>query len=143
MNANANANNANASANNDKAAAKAAEKAAKKAARAAKKNEPLTFWAYWLRIAFWTLVFIAAITAIALGMHFGIAYLAALGLGEGLALALHYIVIIVGHIGAMAVGWNIGDIVGNLTVRRMKAKFIEGFSKTAEATDFGAAAAAA
>lgn len=129
-------NNASAKAND-----KAAKRAEKRAAKEAKRNAPLSFWGYWLRMAFWMLVLIAAVTAICLGMHFGLVYLAAIGLGETLTAVLSVFLAIVGHVAAFCVGWNIGSVFDHLTARRLRTKLAEEIAAR-RAPDAGLAAAA-
>lgn len=76
---------------------------------AVKQPTQFTSWGVFWRVSGLAVVIIAAIVAIAFGLHFGAAYIAGLGLSETVALALRYLLHFVSTVAmylSLAKGWE-------------------------------------
>lgn len=82
----------------------------------------MTGWGAFWRISGLALLFIAAIAAITLGLHFGAAYLVGLGLGETTTLVLSVLLSVVGYLAVFASSWIITSKVENVLHARKATK---------------------
>lgn len=105
-------------------------------------GKPLGRWGFFLRAAGLLLLVAAATFALVFGAHYGIAYVAGLGLGAGTTLALQIVAGIVAALGVFATGWFGTKWMADLIARRQVGKFGDKLTATVEEAINAATAAA-
>lgn len=85
-------------------------------------KKPLTSFGYWARTAALVLLFAAVAVAVAFGIHFGLGFIATMGLSEMATIALNVILTLAGYLAAGFVGLYTGNGLVELYVRRVTTK---------------------